>query len=164
MVNEDPIYDALQVKNPYGFVQDVHLEVFYMCIEAGMEVERLPWINDYLTRNYSASTSPTDLYSHVSEEMEGRFEKHRNLQELLKTLRCTPQTLKRMCCYVIREHMVSTAAGCSIYFNISKLPLPKSLLKILKGFTILYAAVVQSDFDIVKLLMNICEHLLSVRQ
>ena len=132
VVNEDPIYDALQVKNPYGFVQDVHLEVFYMCIEAGMKVEQLLWINDYLTRNYSASTSPTDLYSHVSEEMEGRFEKHRNLQELLKTLRCTPQTLKRMCCYVIREHLVSTAAGCSIYFKISKLPLPKSLLKILK--------------------------------
>ena len=132
VINEDPIYDALQTKNPYGFVQDVHLEVFHMCIEAGLKVERVPWIKDYLTRNYLASTSPTDLFSHVSEEMEGRFEKHRNLQELLKTLLRTPEALKRMCCNVIREHLVSTAAGCSIYFKISRLPLPKSLLKTLK--------------------------------
>ena len=132
VINEDGIYDALQIKNPCGFVQDVHLEVFHMCIEAGLKVERVPWIKDYLTRNYSASTSPTDLCSHISEEMEERFEKHRNLQELLKTMLGTPERLKRICCNVIRGHLVSTAAGYSIYFKISRLPLPKSLLKTLK--------------------------------
>ena len=131
-VNDESIHNALHIKNPFGFVQDVHLEVFQLCIEAGLKVRHVHWINHYLSRNYLTSTSPVDLCSHISENMEIRFNTHRNLQQYLKYLLGNASSLKKICCICIREHLLTVSAGSSIYFNIAKLPLPDTLLKYLK--------------------------------
>ena len=131
-VNDESIHDALQIKDSFGFVRDVHLEIFNICIEAGLKIAGVHWINDYLTRNYDTSTSPIDMFSHISEEVEVRFSKHRTLQEYLKYLLSNPLSLKKICFDLIREHLMVISNGSSIYFKIAELLLPSPLLKSLK--------------------------------
>ena len=117
IINDNSIYKALrQNLISHGYVCDVHM--MYFCIEAGLKVASLPWINEYLTHSHSPISS--QLFA-LENEM------HKSLQIYLKSLLVNPFPLAKICCQVIRTHLMFVASGSSIYLKILQLPLPEVL-------------------------------------
>ncbi len=99
-VGDAGVVDALLVKHPLHplvFDMDVNTTMVQLCTEAGLKVNNIPWIDNFLSQNFCPSTSLLDQASQASEESEVKAEMNTKLQEYLRFLRNNPRPLKNLC-------------------------------------------------------------------
>ncbi len=92
-------------------------DVVKVAIEGGMNIHQQPWLRKFLEsppgRKYWYSSTAYDT------------EKEMEFREFAEPLLSAPFSLAKLCCFEIRNHLISLGSGDSIAKNIDKLPLPE---------------------------------------
>ena len=92
-------------------------KVVKMAIEGGIDIHRLPWLRKFL------ESTPGRKYWYTSTEY--NTEEEMTFRKYVKPIISRPHCLSKLCCFNIRNQLISIGFGASIAKDIEKLPLPE---------------------------------------
>ena len=92
-------------------------KVVKMAIEGGLDIHRLPWLRTFV------ESTPGRKYWYTSTEY--NTEEEMTFRKYVKPIISRPHCLSKLCCFDIRNQLISVGSGASIAKDIEKLPLPE---------------------------------------
>ena len=104
------------ILNEFGVINEIkwmlnrldHFQIVKMAVEGGMDIHGIPWLRKFV------ESSPD--YS-IEEEM--------TFRKYVKPIVYKPHSLSKLCCFYVRNHLMSIGTGKSIAGGIRLLPLPE---------------------------------------